>query len=90
MHGVPTKETTSQQWLMFSKLWSCYNEAQKDPDEANIIQMNEVFPNCSEEDKIYPLTVKEIIKAQKADNKLKHFFNSSTSKSVLAGTKYSC
>jgi hypothetical protein len=59
---------------MFSKLWSCYNEAQEDPDETNIIQMNEVFANHSEEDKIYPLTVKEIIKAQKADNKLKHFF----------------
>ncbi len=63
-----------QRWLMFSKLWSCYNEAQEDPDETNIIQMNEVFPNRSEEDEIYPLTVKEIIEAQKADNKLKRFF----------------
>ena len=36
--------------------------------------MNEVFTNCSEEDKIHPLTVKEIIEAQKADNKLKHVF----------------
>ena len=36
--------------------------------------MNEVFANHSEEDKIYPLTIKEIIEAQKADNKLKHFF----------------
>ncbi len=52
----------------------CYNEAQEDPNEASMIQMNEVFANCSEEDKIYPLTVKEIIEAQKADNKLKHFF----------------
>jgi hypothetical protein len=63
-----------QRWLMFSKLWSCYNEAQEDPDKTNMIQMNEVFTNCSEEDEIYPLTVKEIIEAQKADNKLKHFF----------------
>jgi hypothetical protein len=38
--------------------------------------MNQVFANCSEEDKIYPLTVKEIVEAQKADNKLKHFFKS--------------
>jgi hypothetical protein len=36
--------------------------------------MNEVFANHSEEDKIYPLTIKEIIEAQKADNKLKCFF----------------
>ena len=58
------KEMTSQRWLMFSKLWSCYNEAQEDPDETNMIQMNEVFANRSEEDEIYPLTVKEIIVAQ--------------------------
>ncbi len=65
---------TSQKWLMFSKLWSSYNKAQEHPDETNIIQMNEVFPNHSEEDNIYPLTVKEMIEAQKAYNKLKHFF----------------
>jgi hypothetical protein len=29
-HGMSTKEVTSQRWLMFSKLWSCYNEAQED------------------------------------------------------------
>ncbi len=52
-----------------------YNEAQEDQDKTKIIQMNEVFANCSEEVEIFPLTVKEIIEAQKADNKLKHFFN---------------
>ncbi len=36
--------------------------------------MNHVFPNCSEEDEIYPLIVKEIVEAQKADFTLKHFF----------------
>ena len=59
---------------MFSKLWSCYNEAQEDPDETNMIQLNEVFANRSEEDEIYPLTVNEIVEAQKADRTLKHFF----------------
>jgi hypothetical protein len=39
-----------------------------------MIQMNQVFANCSEEDEIYSLTVKEIVEAQKADSKLKHFF----------------
>ncbi len=34
------------------------------------------FANCSEEDEKYPLTVKEIVEAQKADTKLKHFFKS--------------
>ena len=33
-----------------------------------------VFANHSEEDEIYPLTVKEIVVAQKADITLKHFF----------------
>ena len=68
------KEVTSQRWLMFSKLWSCYNEAQEDPDKTNMIQMNEVFANHSKDNEIYPLTVTEIVDAQKADNKLKDFF----------------
>ncbi len=38
--------------------------------------MDQVFANRSEEDKIYPLTVKEIVEAQKADSKLKHFLKS--------------
>ncbi len=49
---------------------------QGDPDETNTIQMNQVFTNHSEEDEIYPLTVKEIVEAQKADSKLKHLFKS--------------
>jgi len=39
--------------------------------------MNHVFANCSEEDEIFPLTVKEIVEAQKADPILKHLFKSS-------------
>jgi hypothetical protein len=71
---MSTKEVTSQRWLMLSNLWSCYNEAQEDSDETNIIQLNEVFANHSEDNDIYPLTVTEIVDAQKADNKLKEFF----------------
>ena len=75
---MSTKELASQRWLMFSKLWSCCNKAQEDPDEANIIQLNEVFANHSEDDEIYPLTVTEIVDAQKADTKLKDFFKPNT------------
>jgi hypothetical protein len=57
-----------QKWLMCSKFWSCYNEMQGDPDKTNTIQMNQVFANCSEEDEIYPLAVKEIVEAQKANS----------------------
>ena len=36
--------------------------------------MNQVFANRSEEEEIYPLTVKEIVAAQTADPVLKHYF----------------
>jgi hypothetical protein len=39
----------------------------QDLDEINPIKMNQVFANSSEEKEIYPLTVKEIVAAQKAD-----------------------
>jgi hypothetical protein len=55
------------------KFWSCFNETQ-DPDKINMIKMNHVFANRSEEDEIFPLKVKEIVEAQKADTTLKHFF----------------
>jgi hypothetical protein len=58
---------------MFSKLWSCYNEAQEDSDKTNSIQLNEEFTNHSKDNEIHPLTVTEIVDAQKADTKLKQF-----------------
>ena len=74
-HVKSTKVESNQKWMMFSKFWSCYNETQ-DQDETNPIEMNQVFANRSEEEEIYPLTVKEIIEAQKADPILTHFFKS--------------
>ena len=41
-----------------------------------MIQLNQCFANRNDEDKIYPLTVKEIVEAQKADITLKKFFKS--------------
>jgi len=38
--------------------------------------MNHVFANHSKEDEIFPLTVKEIVEAQKANPILKHLFKS--------------
>ena len=66
MHVKSTNVESNQRWMMFSKFWSCYNKTQ-DQDEINPIEMNQVFANRSEEDEIYPLTVKEIVEAQKAD-----------------------
>ncbi len=47
---------------------------QGDSDEGKTIQLNQCFANRNEEDKIYPLTVKEIVEAQKADSTLKQYF----------------
>ena len=69
-HVKSTKVLSNQKWMMFSKVWSCFKETQ-DPDEFNTIKMNHVFTNRSEEDEIFPLTVKEIVEAQKADPILK-------------------
>ncbi len=60
---------------MFSKCWSWFNETQ-DPDEINPIEMNQVFANRSEENENFPLTVKEIVEAQRGDPILKHLFKS--------------
>ncbi len=49
--------------------------------------MNEVFANCSKEDKIYPLTTEEIAEAQPADASLKHLFTSLGVIRVWAVTK---
>jgi hypothetical protein len=64
----------NQKWSMCSKFWSRYNKKQGDTNECNTIQLNQCFANHNEEDKICPLTVKEIVEAQKANNTLKQFF----------------
>ena len=74
-HVMSTKVESNQQWMMFSKFWSCFSKTQ-DPDESNTIKMNHVFANRSKEDEIFPLTMKEIVEAQKADPILKHLFKS--------------
>jgi hypothetical protein len=59
---------------MYSKFLSRYHEMQEDSDEGKTILLNQCFTNHNEEDKIYPLTVKEIVEAQKADSTLEQYF----------------
>ena len=73
-HVRSVKKEANQKLLMCSKFWSRYNGKQEDTDECIMIQLNQCFTNCNDEDEIYPLTVKEIMEAQKADNTLKQFF----------------
>ncbi len=72
-HVKSTKVESNLRWMMFSKFWSCFKETQ-DQDEINPIEMNQVFANRSEDEEIYPLTVKEIVEAQKADLILTHLY----------------
>ena len=73
MHGVEPEELSAQQWKSFAYHWRSYNEASM-PMQAHCFHMNEVFVNCSDEDKIYSLTTVEIAAAQWADASLKHLF----------------
>ena len=59
---------------MYSKFWSRYHKTQRDSDEGKTILLNQCFAYRNEEDEIYPLTVKEIVEAQKADSTLKQYF----------------
>jgi hypothetical protein len=56
-----------------SKLWSCYNEYNTGT-QMHECNLNQVFANCSKEEKIFPLTTQKIAEAQKANDKLKHCF----------------
>ena len=54
--------------MTFSQCW-CYYVSHTATQQQAIhpASMNLVFANCSEDDVIYPLTVKEIAEAQEAD-----------------------
>jgi hypothetical protein len=73
MLGVEPEEMSVQQWKSFAHHWRCYHETSA-PMQAYCFCMNEVFANCSEEDKIYPLTKVEIAAAQRTNASLKHLF----------------
>jgi hypothetical protein len=62
-------QNNKNNWMTFTKCW-CHNTTQEESvpnTSAHQDQMNLVFANRSEEDAIYPLTVREIAQAQKFD-----------------------
>ena len=75
MLGVPVGKPSTNpiKWKTFSNHWHCYNKCHATTD-TNIIQLDAVFANYSEDDEIYPLTTAKIADAQKADALLKHLF----------------
>ncbi len=65
-------ESTRETWMIFTQCW-CYYATNNTAQQLAIRydSMNLVFANCSEEDLIYPLRVREIMEAQKADPTIK-------------------
>eukprot|EP00804_Cyclotella_cryptica_P022515 CCRYP_009416-RA/>CCRYP_009416-RA protein AED:0.34 eAED:0.34 QI:0/-1/0/1/-1/1/1/0/211 len=62
-----------ENWMTFTKCWCHYTMQEESVIDTSAYQeeMNLVFANRSEEDVIYPLTVREIAEAQKLDASLK-------------------
>ena len=76
-----TEALTDQQvqrihWKTFSKRWLYYQDLSQVNSQLinHTTTMNCVFANRSEEDEIYPLTVRDIALAQHADKDLKLYF----------------
>jgi len=61
----------NQNWMTFSKRWCEYNHSHNNSTNKHSYSMNHVFANRSDEEEIYPLTVKEIVEAQKSDRHFK-------------------
>eukprot|EP00804_Cyclotella_cryptica_P013229 CCRYP_007012-RA/>CCRYP_007012-RA protein AED:0.47 eAED:0.29 QI:0/-1/0/1/-1/1/1/0/158 len=67
----PTKDV-KENWMTVTKCWCYYTmQAEEDPSPVKHSEvMNFVFANRSEENAIYPLTVREIAAAQHTDKTL--------------------
>jgi hypothetical protein len=69
---TPSKDAIiSQNWMTFSKCWCKYKLTHNNSTDKHNYSMNSVFANSSKEEEIYPLTVKEIAKAQKLNRLFK-------------------
>jgi hypothetical protein len=73
MLGVEPEELSAQRWKSFAHHWHSYNKSSM-PTQAYCFHTKEVFANCSDADKIHPLTTKEIAEVQWAESSLKHLF----------------
>ena len=68
-----SKSTKEHHWKDFMALWHSYNK--KNPgSHGQVYNLNHVFANCGNKDKIYPLTAQEVADAQRLDATLKHCF----------------
>jgi hypothetical protein len=69
---TPSEDATMHQnWMTFSKCWCESNKSHNNSTNKHKYSMNNVFANSSDEEEIYPLTIKEIAKTQKLDRLFK-------------------
>ncbi len=69
--SAPNKESEQQNWMTFTKCWCAQNQNTQESKEQHVQSMNHVFANHSEDEEIFPITVKEIAEEQKNDKMLK-------------------
>jgi hypothetical protein len=74
--SAPPNQTEQQNWMTVTKCWCTLN---KDTQSMN----HDVFANHSEDDEIFPITVKEIAKEQKKDKMLKALAKSDKYETLL-------
>ena len=68
---MDSEDVNHYRWKAVAKMSGLYCSRSKSHNYTNMMSTEYVFANHSEEDEIFPLTVKEIADAQKADVKLK-------------------
>jgi hypothetical protein len=69
---IPSMDATMHQnWMTFSKRWCKYELTHNNSTTKHNYSINSVFANRSEKEEIFPLTVKEIAKAQGLDKLFK-------------------
>jgi hypothetical protein len=77
--------------MTFSKCWYKYKLTHNNITDKHNYSINNVFANCSKEEEIYPLTVKEIAQAQRLDRHFKAIvLKEKYEKSLIENTPVFC
>ena len=77
-------------WMILTKCWCAvaYTHTTKSNSIHSTIDLNHVFSNCSDEEEIYPLTVREIAEEQTKDKGLQQQRRSSKFEETLIENTY--
>ena len=80
-----TQRKECQNWMTFTKRWCKLSNstAQSNSTKHHIESMNYVFANRSDDEEIYPLTVKEIRAEQQKDKEIRSFKNDKNYETLL-------